>query len=1275
MNRLTGLFVPPFLLFLGSIVFAQTPRDTVVEVSATVQEAPPQISLSWLPTVYPITLQKVFRKQTGAGAWTEVANVSSGISTYIDPSVTVGVSYEYFVVRIFASGGPGSASGYVNAGIKLPLKDSRGRVLLIVDDTVAAGLAAELSVFVQDLIGDGWSVTRQDVSRNGTPAAIKATIQVLYNADPVNTKSVILFGHVPVPYSGDLNPDGHPDHRGAWPADGYYADMDGIWTDVTVNDPGASRSENRNIPGDGKFDQSAVPSDLELEVGRIDLSNLPSASPTPDESTLLRQYLNRDHAFRFQTGSFANVPRRGLIADNLGYFNGEAFAASGWRNFTSFFGSQPGAIIQASWFPALQNDRYLCAYGCGFGSYESAYGVGTTGSFAVTPCLAVFNMLFGSYFGDWDVANSFLRAPLAGRADSLGLVNVWAGRPHWQMHHMAMGETVGYAARTTQNNLGFSTGGYVANLAPRGVHIALMGDPTLRLHPVLPPSNLVVDSNSGIPSLTWAASLDTAIEGYSILRANTPDGPFDSVSGSVIPATSFVDRSGIPGQSYHYQVRAVKLETSASGTYRNSSQAVFGAGSFSGPVAREIQITSNGHPIPSGAIIASASAGTDFGTAEAAVQTVNRTFTITNAGTGSLSLTGSSLVQISGSGAAAFLVVTQPPNVVSSSGSVQFQIRFAPPSTGVWSATVSIANDDPDEGNYEFAITGTGVPQSPEINVTPTSTSATLAPNGAASLPITVTNTGAGALHYTVTTSQADYSFRDSSSFGGPQYDWIDISATGTEITGFDNPDDAMSGVIPIGFNFPFYGTTFSSLRVCTNAFISFGAAIPLFFGTSLPSIEAPGNIIAAFWNDLILDANSHIYTQQVGDLFVVEFLDIPRYGVSTERVTCEIVLKQTGEIFMQYKQVPAGFSEYTVGIQDALRSLGKEIAYHTAYVSPQFAIRIAPPGYDAWLAPDPALPQNLAGGSVTTPSVRTLNANVSSAGLPSGHYFSLLNIQSDDSDEGSLSVPVQLSVSGPEIVVMGNGLSVASGDATPSLTDRTDFGRAGIGGGFVSRTFVIHNTGSDPLAVGSVSVAGSGFSISTQPSSPVPAASSSTFVVTFAPSLAGNAAGTVSFTTNDADETNYSFAVAGLGLSPVESWRLENFGTILDAGNAADLSDPDRDGLRNLMEYALSLNPNVPNGAGAVSVRANPNGYLEIQFSRSAAHSDIGYIVQASSNFVTWTPIATSTGGAATVASGAHSAAESGNGTIKLVTVEDSQAMSVSSPRFLRLKIVRNSP
>ena len=97
-----------------------------------------------------------------------------------------------------------------------------------------------------------------------------------------------LLGHIPVPYSGTYcqdaqylyPPDGHAatdpnSHCGAWPADVYYGDVDGVWTDETVQNTSSAYPRLHNVPDDGNFDQNALPSDLELAIGRLDFSELP----------------------------------------------------------------------------------------------------------------------------------------------------------------------------------------------------------------------------------------------------------------------------------------------------------------------------------------------------------------------------------------------------------------------------------------------------------------------------------------------------------------------------------------------------------------------------------------------------------------------------------------------------------------------------------------------------------------------------------------------------------------------------------------------------------------------------------------------------------------------------------------------------------------------------------------------------------------------------------------------------------------------------------------
>ena len=254
--------------------------------------------------------------------------------------------------------------------------------------------------------------------------------------------------------------------------------------------------------------------------------------------------------------------RRGLIDDNVGEAWGLAFAAFGWRNFAAMFGH--GNVHELDYFGTLGTQSYLWAYGCGGGSYTSCAGVGTSSDFAANAPQAVFSPLYGSYFGDWDNTNNLLRAPLA--SEGKPLVCFWAGCPTWHVHHMALGNTIGHAARLTQNN----DHEYTVSDGGRLVRIALMGDPTLKAHVVRPASGLSLSvERDGEVRLAWSASAD-AVEGYHVYRASGIQGQFERITAVAVADTGFVDTSPLAGNNV-YMVRAVKLETSASGTYYNLS--------------------------------------------------------------------------------------------------------------------------------------------------------------------------------------------------------------------------------------------------------------------------------------------------------------------------------------------------------------------------------------------------------------------------------------------------------------------------------------------------------------------------------------------------------------------------------------------------------------------------------------------------------------------------------------------------------------------------------
>jgi hypothetical protein len=541
------------------------PRFYAVEVSATVQTSPPQIRLTW-PADPNARGYTVYRKGLNDTSWGSGVSLGATAANYTDHNVVFGGAYEY---RISKTADRYAGHGYIYAGIEAPLVDQRGKVLLIIETTHAVDLASELQRLQLDLAGDGWTVVRRDISRSQGVAAVKNIIRNEYNADPAGMKAVFLFGNVPVPYSGNFTPDGHPDHRGAWPADVFYGDIDGTWTDSSVNTTSAQRPANRNVPGDGKFDQSEIPSNVEVAVGRVDLSNMTCFSnktPSRNERDLLRQYLNKNHRFRHK---LINPERRGLVCDNFGEREGEAFASSGWRNFAPFFGAANVTQVPGwQYFPTVTAQSYLWSYGTGGGSYYTCNGIGGSDDFALNDVKSVFTMFLGSYFGDWDNESNFLRAPLGGTTHTL--VSVWAGRPHWFLHHMALGEPISRSTVLSQNNNSFYA---PVNFGSRGVHIALMGDPTLRMHPVAPPSHLRATTNGSSLTLTWNAPSESALRGYHVYRSANPFGPFTRLTGSPVSATSYTHNEFSSGT--YYMVRAIRLETSGSGTYLNPSQGIF----------------------------------------------------------------------------------------------------------------------------------------------------------------------------------------------------------------------------------------------------------------------------------------------------------------------------------------------------------------------------------------------------------------------------------------------------------------------------------------------------------------------------------------------------------------------------------------------------------------------------------------------------------------------------------------------------------------------------
>ncbi|MCX6350857.1 MAG: T9SS type A sorting domain-containing protein [Bacteroidetes bacterium] len=558
-RKIIYLITVSFLSFFS--LWAQTPKDACVRISVKVSESPKGITLSWKQYTAS-DFYVIHRKKKDDIKWPNKSSYSgSGFLTWTDTAIKPGEVYEYRVRR------DGVHFGYVTAGIKANAMSWKGKIILLVDDSFSS--LKEVKRLEGDLLGDGWNVIRHDIPRTAKVPYVKSVVKSDYFNDSDNVKAVFILGHIAVPYSGSYQVDGHPDHKGGWPSDSYYGDMYGTWSDNTVTDTSSPNKRQWNIPGDGNFDDDVIPHYLDLQVGRVDMNDLPAFGLS--ETNLIKRYLDKDHNFRHRKVIPTDLRDRAIIDDNFGYFSGESFASSGFRSIAPIVGDSN--IDEVDFFSNADRKSYLMGYVCGGGWYQGCSGVGTTDSFAADSIQVPFMMSFGSYFGDWDSYNNFLRAPLAGKGTTLS--NCWSGRPHWIMHQLGLGENLGYCARISMSDM--TTYYRHPNSVYGGLrNSALMGDPSLHIHTVSPPSNLTATiisdttKNSFKATLKWSAAKEKVM-GYNVYRSSSLDKGFSLINANIITDSIYTDINPPLGKNY-YLVRAINLQTTASGSYYNLSQ-------------------------------------------------------------------------------------------------------------------------------------------------------------------------------------------------------------------------------------------------------------------------------------------------------------------------------------------------------------------------------------------------------------------------------------------------------------------------------------------------------------------------------------------------------------------------------------------------------------------------------------------------------------------------------------------------------------------------------
>jgi glucose/arabinose dehydrogenase len=166
---------------------------------------------------------------------------------------------------------------------------------------------------------------------------------------------------------------------------------------------------------------------------------------------------------------------------------------------------------------------------------------------------------------------------------------------------------------------------------------------------------------------------------------------------------------------------------------------------------------------------------------------------------------------------------------------------------------------------------------------------------------------------------------------------------------------------------------------------------------------------------------------------------------------------------------------------------------------------------------------------------------------------------------------------------------------------------------------------------------------------------------------------GVMALTDNLPGGAIYQLVPDGYQPPPYQTWRTTYFPALKTGQYLDPEGDSDGDGIGNQIEYAYGFSPLAANTAAETGFSASRDaGDFTITFRRDPAATDLVYNLQTSPDLVTWTTIATSSGGAAATGVNGGSvisdAAFPGQTAFRLVTVRD----PAGTHRFARLRTVR---
>ncbi|WP_298151811.1 choice-of-anchor D domain-containing protein [Flavobacterium sp.] len=589
--------------------------------------------------------------------------------------------------------------------------------------------------------------------------------------------------------------------------------------------------------------------------------------------------------------------------------------------------------------------------------------------------------------------------------------------------------------------------------------------------------------------------------------------------------------------------------------------------------------------IPNNMVVASATVanGCDYGT-QITTGSITRTYTITNTGTGLLTITG---VSLTGGNAGDFAVAVSPASTVAVGASTTFSIRFDPSTGSTRTTTVNIASD---AGTFKFDIKGTYSAS--------TAADVSVYSSGSVEIPLyaaasTGYNTDFGSLNTLDTPITKTYTIKNDSATLLQNLTGVTVAVSGTgfSVSSSTIPISPLNLIGPSGsatFTIQFDPTTVGTVTgmvTVTTSDANEGSYTFYITGTGTnPEIAVTGGNPAANITDNA--AASSTTGTDFGQQFTV--------GYITREFT--ITNSGTGPLTIGSVNVANTSTTQTTNIDYAVSGIG-------------------------------------AGTSIAAGTSLTFTITYDPAATSAGTRTATITINCNDTDESAFDIRVTGTVgtSSREINVQGGSplVDINMFDY-PTIAQGTNFGGIYVTNGTIAKSFTIQNTGGGAtLTISSVTITGtnaSDFTLTTAPSyTALPTTTgSTTMTITFNPSGTGTRSAIVTINNNDANEGTYVFYIQGDGNTYADS----DFDSVTDDNDV----DDDNDGILDTMEQSacallttstttskVFLNETFGTGTARTTIDAN-NADAGTTYTYGTTSLDDGqYTVFNSAQITTW--------------------------------------------------------